>query len=132
MPSLSPAQVQNEIASTNNTLQGIIGVKPTTLRPPYGATNAAVQRVVSNLGMSSILWSVDTRDWADRNSNIVCNRAISNARPGAIILMHDIHRTSVEAVPCILQNLSSQGYQFVTVDKLLGNLQPGHIYYSAK
>ena len=132
LPSLSPVQVQNEIASTNNILQSITGVKPTTLRPPYGATNAAVQRVVSNLGMSSILWSVDTRDWADRNSNIVCNRAISNARPGAIILMHDIHRTSVEAVPCILQNLSSQGYQFVTVDKLLGNLQPGHIYYSAK
>ena len=132
LPGLSPAQVQNEISSTNNILQGITGVKPTTLRPPYGATNAAVQRVVSNLGMSSILWSVDTRDWADRNSNIVCNRAISNARPGAIILMHDIHRTSVDAVPCILQNLSSQGYQFVTVDKLLGNLQPGSIYYSAK
>ncbi len=132
LPGLSPAQVQNEISSTNNILQGITGVKPTTLRPPYGATNAAVQRVVSNLGMSSILWSVDTRDWADRNSNIVCNRTISNTRPGAIILMHDIHRTSVDAVPCILQNLSSQGYQFVTVDKLLGNLQSGYIYYSAK
>ena len=132
LPGLSPEQVQKEISSTNNILQGITGVKPTTLRPPYGATNAAVQRVVSNLGMSSILWSIDTRDWADRNSNIVCNRAISNARPGAIILMHDIHQTSVEAVPCILQNLSSQGYQFVTVDKLLGNLQSGHIYYSAR
>ena len=132
LPGLSSEQVQKEISSTNNILQGITGVKPTTLRPPYGATNAAVQRVVSNLGMSSILWSVDTRDWADRNSNIVCNRAISNARPGAIILMHDIHQTSVDAVPCILQNLSSQGYKFVTVDKLLGNLQSGHIYYSAR
>lgn len=132
LPGLSPEQVQNEISSTNNILQGITGIKPNTLRPPYGSTNATVQRVASSLGMSSILWSVDTRDWADRNSNIVCNRAISNARPGAIILMHDIHRTSVEAVPCILQNLSSQGYQFVTVDKLLGNLQSGYIYYSAK
>ena len=132
LPGLSSEQVQNEISSTNNILQGITGVKPNTLSPPYGSTNAAVQRVASSLGMSSILWSVDTRDWADRNSNIVCNRTISNARPGAIVLMHDIHRTSVEAVPCILQNLSSQGYQFVTVDRLLGDLQPGYIYYSAK
>ena len=50
-------------------------------------------------GMSSVLWSVDTRDWADRNSQIVCSRAVASAHPGAIILMHDIHQTSVEAVP---------------------------------
>ena len=132
LPGLSPAQVQNEISSTNNILQGITGVKPTTLRPPYGATDAAVQRVVSNLGMSSILWSVDTRDWADRNSAVVCNRAVSNARSGSIILLHDIHPTSVEAVPCILQNLTSRGFRFVTVSQLLGGLQAGQIYYSGK
>ena len=132
LPGLSPEQVQNEISSTNNILQGITGVKPTTLRPPYGATNAAVQRVASNLGMSSILWSVDTRDWADRNSAVVCNRAVSNVRSGSIILLHDIHPTSVEAVPCILRNLTSRGFRFVTVSQLLGELQAGQIYYSGK
>ena len=132
LPGLSPTQVQNEISSTNNILQGITGAKPNTLRPPYGATNAAVQRVVSNLGMSSILWSVDTRDWADRNSAVVCNRAVSNVRSGSIILLHDIHPTSVEAVPCILQNLTSRGFRFVTVSQLLGELQAGQIYYSGK
>ena len=132
LPSISPTQVQNEISSTNNILQGITGVKPNTLRPPYGATNASVQRVVSNLGMSSILWSVDTRDWADRNSAVVCNRAVSNVRSGSIILLHDIHPTSVEAVPCILRNLTSRGFRFVTVNQLLGELQAGQIYYSGK
>ena len=73
--------------------------------------------------MSSILWSVDTRDWADRNSAVVCNRAVSNVRSGSIILLHDIHPTSVEAVPCILQNLTSRGFRFVTVSQLLGELQ---------
>ena len=69
---------------------------------------------------TSILWSVDTRDWADRNSKIVCNRAVAGAHPGAIILLHDIHPTSVDAVPCIIDTLQKQGYKFVTVDTLLG------------
>ncbi len=82
--------------------------------------------------MSSILWSVDTRDWADRNSAVVCNRAVSNVRSGSIILLHDIHPTSVEAVPCILRNLTSRGFRFITVNQLLGELQAGQIYYSGK
>lgn len=132
LTSLSDAQVQNEISSTNNVLQSITGVRPQALRPPYGATNSRVQADVAALGMASVLWSVDTRDWADRNSAVVCNRAVSNARSGSIILLHDIHPTSVEAVPCILQNLTSRGFRFVTVSQLLGGLQAGQIYYSGK
>ena len=132
LTSLSDTQVQNEISSTNNVLQSITGARPQALRPPYGATNSRVQADAAALGMASVLWSVDTRDWADRNSAVVCNRAVSNARSGSIILLHDIHPTSVEAVPCILQNLTSRGFRFVTVSQLLGGLQAGQIYYSGK
>lgn len=128
LPKLPVGQIAGEIDRTNDAIKQATGVKPTILRPPYGATNSVVLEQLRARGMSSILWSVDTRDWADRNSEIVCSRAVAGAHPGAIILMHDIHQTSVGAVPCILNALKQQGYSFVTVQGLLGNMAPGAGY----
>ena len=128
LPKLPVDQIAGEIDRTNNAIKQATGVTPAILRPPYGAVNGVVLEQLRLRGMSSILWSVDTRDWADRNSDIVCSRAVAGARPGAIILMHDIHQTSVGAVPCILSALKQQGYSFVTVQGLLGNMAPGAGY----
>lgn len=125
LPKLPVDQIAGEVDRTNEAIRQATGVTPAILRPPYGAVNGAILEQLRLRGMSSILWSVDTRDWADRNSEIVCSRAVAGARPGAIILMHDIHQTSVGAVPCILSALKQQGYSFVTVQGLLGNTTPG-------
>ena len=118
LPKLSVDQIAGEIDRTNEAIRQATGVKPSILRPPYGAVNGVVLERLRLRNMSSILWSVDTRDWADRNSQIVCSRAVAGARPGAVILMHDIHQTSVNAVPCILSSLKQQGYSFVTIQRL--------------
>ena len=128
LPKLPVDQIVGEIDRTNDAIKQATGVTPAILRPPYGAVNGVVLEQLRLRGMSSILWSVDTRDWADRNSDIVCSRAVAGAHPGAIILMHDIHQTSVNAVPCILSALKQQGYSFVTVQGLLGNMAPGAGY----
>ena len=128
LPKLPVDQIAGEIDRTNDAIKQATGVKPSILRPPYGAVNGVVLEQLRLRGMSSILWSVDTRDWADRNSDIVCSRAVAGAHPGAIILMHDIHQTSVGAVPCILSALKQQGYSFVTVQGLIGNMAPGAGY----
>ena len=125
LPKLPVDQIAGEIDRTNDAIKQATGVTPAILRPPYGAVNGVVLEQLRLRGISSILWSVDTRDWADRNSDIVCSRAVAGARPGAVILMHDIHQTSVGAVPCILSALKQQGYSFVTVQGLLGNTTPG-------
>ena len=118
LPKLSVDQIAGEIDRTNEAIRQATGVKPSILRPPYGAVNGVVLEQLRLRNMSSILWSVDTRDWADRNSQIVCSRAVAGARPGAVILMHDIHQTSVNAVPCILSSLKQQGYSFVRIQRL--------------
>lgn len=125
LPKLPVDQIAGEIDRTNDAIKQATGVTPAILRPPYGAVNGVVLEQLRLRGMSSILWSVDTRDWADRNSDIVCSRAVAGARPGAVILMHDIHQTSVGAVPCILSALKQQGYSFVTVQGLIGNMAAG-------
>ena len=125
LPKLPVDQIADEIDRTNDAIKQATGVTPAILRPPYGAVNGVVLEQLRLRSMSSILWSVDTRDWADRNSDIVCSRAVAGARPGAVILMHDIHQTSVGAVPCILSALKQQGYSFVTVQGLIGNMAAG-------
>lgn len=132
LSTLSDAQVMLEIERTNNALVAATGVKPTLLRPPYGDANARVYADAQKEGLAAIQWSVDTRDWQDRNSDIVCTRAVSGARPGAIILMHDIHPTTVNAIPCVIKSISALGYKMVTIHQLLGDTQPGKVYFSAK
>lgn len=128
---ISIENMQSEFTKTSEAIKFAVGISPTIMRPPCGAINQTVSQQLKAHGMSAILWSVDTRDWADRNSQIVCNRAVSNARSGAIILFHDIHPTSVDAIPCVLDALSKQGYKFVTIDTLFGGkTQPGVSYFS--
>jgi peptidoglycan/xylan/chitin deacetylase (PgdA/CDA1 family) len=129
-PSLAEARIVSEITRTNEVLQKTIGKTPKFVRPPYGAVDSKTYHALRQLNMSAILWSVDTRDWADRDSEIVCNRVIAGARPGAIVIMHDIYPTGVRATECILKALKKRSYNFVTVDTLLENaVQPGKGYY---
>lgn len=127
---LPTLQVNSDVQRTQDILRSALGRPPTLLRPPYGATNGTVANVAKSLGLRQIMWSVDTEDWRDRDARIVADRAVRHARPGAIILMHDIHGTTVDAVPRILERLAGKGYTFATVDDLLAthNVPPGGRY----
>ncbi|MCD0452464.1 polysaccharide deacetylase family protein [Actinocorallia sp. API 0066] len=125
----STARLRREIDGTSKIIERILGFKPTLFRPPYGATSPRVAKEARDRGMSEIIWSVDTDDWRDRTASVVARRAIHGLHPGAIILMHDIHPTTVNAVPKILAAAKKKGLTLATVtDVLGGNLKPGHKY----
>ncbi len=123
---LSDESIQQQIQQTDDIVTQIIGEPTQHLRPPYGAYNDRV-RAVS--GLPIIFWSVDPMDWRDRDAGIVAARIIESPA-GAIILSHDIHKTTVAAVPAIIAALRERGIHFVTVTKLLGPqpLVPGNVY----
>ncbi|WP_433250321.1 polysaccharide deacetylase family protein [Streptosporangium sp. CA-135522] len=106
---------------------------PTLVRPPYGASNLQVASVARRLGLSVVRWSVDTEDRNDPNPRAIADRAVSQAKPGAIVLLHDINGSTVDATPEILRRLAKKGYTFVTVPELYGpgGMQPGRAYDSA-
>ena len=104
-----------EINKTNEIITSITGTSPKYIRPPYGDVN---KKLLENTGMRVVLWNVDPEDWKDQNADIVVNRIISHVRPGDIILLHDIFKSSVEAALKTVDILQDKGYQFVTVDKL--------------
>ena len=120
-------QSKKEILDTQEAIYKATGIRPTITRPPYGAINSTVQNAVDQ---SFIMWSVDSLDWKTRNTKAIMQEIVKT-QPGSIILMHDIHQTSIDALPSVLDYLKNNGYTLVTVDELLENqLQPHQIYYS--
>ena len=128
LPNLAPATMRSEISRTAAIIQQKTGVKPTLSRPPYGATNNTVRAQERAAGLAEILWSIDTLDWKDRNSRIVTQRVLSQTKRGSIVLMHDIHKTTVDAAPAIIDGLQKRGFTLVTVSELLGQTKPGVTY----
>ena len=119
------------ISSTTAKIRSITGVSPVVFRPPYGSYNQASLNTVGSQGMSSILWSVDTLDWKHRNTQHVVNAVLNNAKDGDIILMHDIHPTTVAASEIIIPELARRGYQLLTVSELAsqrGGMRAGSSY----
>jgi peptidoglycan/xylan/chitin deacetylase (PgdA/CDA1 family) len=131
LSTLPKPAVRSQLTRTLREITTVTGGPTRLMRPPYGATDKSVGKVARTLGLAEIIWSVDTNDWRDRDSAIVARRAITWAHRGDIILMHDIHPTTVNAVPKILRGLAKRGFTFVTVPELLAAhpLRPGNVYY---
>ena len=100
---ISAARQRSELARTSAAIQKAGAPAPKLFRPPYGSYSATTR----SLGMPIVLWNVDPQDWRNRNARVVADRVVSQTRPGSIVLLHDVHRTSVDAVPTIISRLKA-------------------------
>lgn len=112
-------RVQKEFETTNQRIYDVIGRYPTVFRPPYGSYNNNIITQATNLNLPIIMWSVDSLDWKTKNATSINHEILSTTTNGSIILMHDIHDATADALPSVLKNLKEQGYSFVTVSQLL-------------
>jgi peptidoglycan/xylan/chitin deacetylase (PgdA/CDA1 family) len=117
---LSGADVRSQLQRTEDITVKTAGIKPKLMRPPYGELTKR-QRILVNheFGYKVILWDVDPLDWKRPGSDIVAQRIIAGARPGSIILSHDIHPPTIAAMPQVFDALLAKGFKFVTVSELL-------------
>ncbi|MFI7701635.1 polysaccharide deacetylase family protein [Nonomuraea sp. NPDC049480] len=128
------SKIADSLRRTADAVAAVIGQKPTLVRPPYGAVGNGLRDVARRMGYPLVTWDVDTRDQDGGKAADIAERTVREAHPGAIILMHDIHRETVDAVPDILKRLRGKGYSFVTVPELYGSvqLQAGRLYRSGE
>ena len=128
---ISPAAMADDIAESKAVFKNILGHEPTLTRPPYGNVN---DRVRGEINTPLILWSVDPLDWKSKNVDNILTITKEQVHDGAIILMHDIYDTTVDAVPVVIDELRKEGYDFVTVPELAKirgvDLEPGTAYYN--
>lgn len=120
LTSRSDAQIRSELQRSEEVLMAAANYRPQLVRPPYGAINTRIKQLMfSEFGYSTIMWSVDPQDWRRPGVSVVTSRLVSGARPGAIMLAHDIHPPTIQAVPAMFDQLLAKGYQFVTVSQLM-------------
>jgi len=112
-----------QLSKANAAIRKATGFTPCLFRPPYGGTGADLVRRTRAQGMTSILWSVDPLDWRSPGTGSIVSRVVSGTGPGAIILSHDgggPRGQTLSALPGIVKALKRKGYEFVTVNELLG------------
>ncbi len=126
-------EVKDQIMMTRAKIYDITGIDCAIVRPPYGACNDEIRAVGKELGVSFVNWSVDTLDWKTKNAEAVYKEIMNDAADGHIILCHDLHKTTVDAMEKVIPALIEEGYQLVTVTELLtyggGEITAGKMYY---
>lgn len=125
-----PAEIRAELKKTQDAIEAITGKKPRLMRPPQGRTDDTVSGISKDLGLSQILWNATAKDYSTTDSALIKKRILDQATKDGIILLHDIYKGSVPAVPGIIEELKKRGYTFVTVPELMAPAEPvpGTIY----
>lgn len=122
---MSESAVKDQLDRTHAIVKQATGVEMKLFRPPYGNFTARQRNwAFATYGYRTILWDVDTLDWQHRNPAKTEHNALTQSKAGSIVLQHDIHKTTVDAMPGTLDGLMAKGFKFVTVSELIAMDKP--------
>lgn len=113
---LSEEEAVREIEKTDQEISRITGEHVMYMRPPFGALQRDLE---VSMEVLPVLWSVDPLDWTTENVDEIVSKVVTDVKEGDIILLHDCYASSVDAALRIIDILQEEGYEFVTVDRLL-------------
>lgn len=122
---MSDAAVKQQLQDTHDLIVKTVGVPPKSLRPPYGSFSPRQQQWAFNeFGYKTILWGVDPFDWKKPGAGVIAQRILTQTKSGDIILAHDIHKQTIDAMEETLDGLIAKGFRFATVSELLAMEKP--------
>jgi peptidoglycan/xylan/chitin deacetylase (PgdA/CDA1 family) len=117
---MSEDSVRRQLWRTDDAIKNATGKRPTLMRPPYGSITEREKRWIHDeFGYRIILWDVDPYDWKRPGPAVVRNRILKETQSGSIVLSHDIHPGTIDAMPSTLDALETKAFKFVTVSELI-------------
>ncbi|RAP39122.1 polysaccharide deacetylase family protein [Candidatus Marinamargulisbacteria bacterium SCGC AAA071-K20] len=129
---ISPREVQIELIRTNTILEAITKKKVTFFRPPGGQFNSTVNSIANNLGLKTIFWTINAKDYLRSDTRALIENndhkrdmlpladyILQKLKPGSIILLHNGSRETNKALPLIIEGAHKKGYRFITLNNLL-------------
>ena len=131
---LSLSGIESTMDKAAGKIKKLVGHNPEVMRCPGGACNDTVKKYAQSAGIPITYWDVDTRDWESRNVNAILKVCFGEdgIEDGSIVLLHDIHKPSVDASIKLMDRLIEEGYTFVTVPELImareGKIVAGKVY----
>lgn len=123
LTTVSDDVIVSELSRTEATIKRIAGVttKP-YFRPPFGAYNDRLRRVLAREGYKAIYWTLDSADWRDETTaETVRQRVVNNAGPGYIVVNHSSPEKTAKAMPAIIRQVREKGLKIVNLSELLGD-----------
>ncbi len=121
---LSPSGQRAQLLDTVDAIRHATrGFTPCLWRPPYGDISPALVKLARSLGLVTVMWNVDPRDWALPGVNAIYDNVVTNSRPGSIVIQHfggGPRLETLAALPREIVTLRRRGYHFVTVAQMLG------------
>jgi peptidoglycan-N-acetylglucosamine deacetylase len=129
LPALSRSDAKSQVDGAAQAIAAAVGSPPTVFRPPYGAMKANTNRLVRDLHMLPVVWSVDPHDYAPKvTARRIARAVLSHVKAGSIVLMHDgggDRTATVAALRQILAGLAAKHLRAVTITQLLNDAKPG-------
>ena len=116
---LSPEEIVANINRSCDKIEKITGVRPQLFRCPYGEYNDTVIGTLTDMGMYTVQWDVDSLDWKDLGAEEITERVTGNVKSGSIVLFHNAAKHTPEALPGIIEELLRDGYRIVPVSEIL-------------
>jgi peptidoglycan-N-acetylglucosamine deacetylase len=118
-----PVRAWAELVRALAAIREAAGIRPRVFRPPFGAASPGLAAAAGTLGLVTVTWDVDPRDFEEPGAERIAARVRAGVRPGSVVLLHDDRpglAATAEALPAILDDLSARGLAAVTVSRLLG------------
>lgn len=120
MTKISHDKILEELNSCNSKIEKVIGVKPTLFRAPYGAYNNELITTVKSIGMQTVQWDCDSKDWMEgHTAEKITTDVLSKAKEGSIVLFHNAALNTPAALPTIIEKLQTDGFTFCKVSDLI-------------
>jgi len=117
---MGDSAVDQQISRTQEAISRATGVTPVWFRPPYGAFRREQGSLASKHGLGVAYWSVDPKDWAQPGSSAITNRVLGACQPGSIVLLHDLHPQTADAVPAIFDGLLERSFATAPFHSFVG------------
>lgn len=127
---LSVTEIKNQIELTSAAIEAVTGEpSPPLFRAPFGNYNTRIRNAAAELGYGVLNWSIDPKDWRERDEEHIYDFIMENARDGAIVVLHDVHPTTIDAMREVIPALIEHGFELVTVSEVIthvyGEIVPG-------
>lgn len=116
---LSSEEIVDNLNTCNDKIEAVTGIRPTLFRCPYGEYDDHVVSTVTDMGMYTIQWDVDSLDWKELSAPEIHKRVTGGVQAGSIVLFHNAALHTPEALAGIIEYLLANGYNIVPVSELL-------------
>lgn len=118
---ISNDRIREEIKITHDLVKSLVGYDMTLFAPPSGAVNNITCTIAAEQNYKTIMWTKDTIDWRDKDSELIFNRATKNPQNGDLILMHPCKET-LNSFERIVKFYIEKGFTVTTVSQNIENI----------